>query len=160
MSNRTMTPRATEVQLNSPCARDGVPSLAAVHWNGRSLQTCDSVSEVLVVGLPQQPDQSGNPITVLNGDLVVGIFAVRDVLQRSTSCVMNLQHRRVFDGAPLKDGVRPHNFHRPRLIVHVERASVRLSFLQVHLVLFKAFCCHDTVFLKAASVSRVKSAST
>lgn len=42
--------------------------------------TCDRVSEVLVTGLPQQPDQSGHSVTVLDGDLVVWIFAIRDVL--------------------------------------------------------------------------------
>lgn len=45
-----------------------------------TLLTCDGVSEVLVVGLPQQPDQSRHSVTVLDGDLVVVIFAVRDVL--------------------------------------------------------------------------------
>lgn len=59
----------------------------------KRLETCDSISEVLVVGFPQQPHQGRNSITVLNGNLVVGIFAIRDVLQRSTSCMMNLHQR-------------------------------------------------------------------
>lgn len=52
--------------------------------------TCDSVSKVLVTGLSQQPDQCWHSVTVLNGDLVVWIFAIWDVLQRSASCVVNL----------------------------------------------------------------------
>lgn len=42
--------------------------------------TCDGVGEVLVPGLPKQPDQSRHSITVLDSDLVVWIFAKRDVL--------------------------------------------------------------------------------
>lgn len=42
--------------------------------------TCYRVSEVLVTGLPQQPDKSRHSVTVLYGNLVVVIFAIRDVL--------------------------------------------------------------------------------
>lgn len=42
--------------------------------------TCDGVCEVLVVSLSQQPDQSRHSVAVLNGDLVVVIFSIRDVL--------------------------------------------------------------------------------
>lgn len=52
--------------------------------------TCDGVSEVLVTSLPQQPDQSRHAVTVLNGNLVVWIFAIRDVLQCSAGRIVNL----------------------------------------------------------------------
>lgn len=55
--------------------------LATLQCNGDGLRTCDGVGEVLVAGFPQQPDQRRNSITVLNGNFVVGIFAVRNVLQ-------------------------------------------------------------------------------
>lgn len=55
--------------------------------------TCDGVCQVLVLGLPQQPDQSRHSVTVLDGNLVVWVFAVRDVLQCSAGCIMNLQQR-------------------------------------------------------------------
>lgn len=69
-------------------------------------RTCDGVGEVLVTGFPQQPDQRGNAVTVLDGDFVVGIFAVGNVLQRPTSCVVDLQQTGLYgavgcDGAPL-----------------------------------------------------------
>lgn len=54
-------------------------------------RTCDGVGQVLVPGFPQQPDQRRNSIAVLDGDLVVGIFAVGNVLQCPTSCVMDLE---------------------------------------------------------------------
>lgn len=53
--------------------------------------TCDNVREVLVTSLPQQPDKSWHSITVLNGNLVVLIFAIRDVLQRSAGRIVNLE---------------------------------------------------------------------
>lgn len=38
--------------------------------------TCDNICEVLIVRLPQQPDQRRNSVGVLDGDLIVQIFAV------------------------------------------------------------------------------------
>lgn len=67
---------------------------APLQCNG--LRTCDGIGEVLVTGFPQQPDQGRNSIAVLNGNFVVGIFAVGNVLQCPTSCVMDLQQRRTF----------------------------------------------------------------
>lgn len=52
--------------------------------------TCDNVREVLVTSLPEQPDQSGHSIAVLDGDLVVWIFAVGDVLERAAGRIVNL----------------------------------------------------------------------
>lgn len=52
--------------------------------------TCDNVREVLVASLPEQPDQSGHSIAVLDGDLVVWISAVRDVLERAAGRIVNL----------------------------------------------------------------------
>lgn len=50
--------------------------LCVLHVN----PTCDDVCELLVVDLPQQPDQGRNSITVLNGYFIVCIFAIRNVL--------------------------------------------------------------------------------
>lgn len=55
------------------------------------LLTRDVGRQLLVVGLPQQPDQSGNAVTVLDGDLVVWVFAVGNVLQRSAGSVVDLR---------------------------------------------------------------------
>lgn len=52
--------------------------------------TCDDVRELLVTSLPEQPDQSGHSVAVLDGDLVVWIFAIRDVLERSARRKVNL----------------------------------------------------------------------
>lgn len=54
------------------------------------LPTCDDVRELLVTSLPEQPDQSRHSIAILDGDLVVWIFAVRDVLERSARRKVNL----------------------------------------------------------------------
>ena len=57
----------------------------------RARRTGDGVGEVLVVGLPQQTHQGGNAIAVLDGDLVLGVPTVGDVLQRSARCVVHLE---------------------------------------------------------------------
>lgn len=57
--------------------------------SNRSL-TCDGVSEVLVSGLSQKSDQSWNSVTVLDGNLVVRVFTIRNVFQCSTGRIVNL----------------------------------------------------------------------
>lgn len=52
--------------------------------------TCDGICEVLVAGLAQQSHKRGDAVAVLDGDLVVGVSAVGDVLERSASRVVHL----------------------------------------------------------------------
>lgn len=53
--------------------------------------TCDELSNFHVVGLPQQTNKGRDAITVLNGHLVLIVFAIRDVSQRATSLAVHFR---------------------------------------------------------------------
>lgn len=52
--------------------------------------TCDGVGEVLIAGLAQQTHQRRDAVAVLDGNLVVRVAAVRDVLECTTGGVVHL----------------------------------------------------------------------
>lgn len=52
--------------------------------------TGDELSDLHVVGLPQQADEGWDAIAVLDGDLVVVVFAIGDVAQCPTSLAVDL----------------------------------------------------------------------
>lgn len=58
-----------------------------------SRRTCDEFTNFHVVGFPQQANESGNPIAVLDGHFVVMVFAEGDIPQGSAGLAMDLRFR-------------------------------------------------------------------
>lgn len=60
-----------------------------------SSHTCDEFTNFHVVGFPHQANESGNPVTVLDGHFVVMVFAKGDIPQCSAGLAMDLRFRMI-----------------------------------------------------------------
>lgn len=72
--------------------------------------TGDELSDLHVVGLPQQANEGWDAIAVLDGDLVVVVFAIGDVAQGSTGLAVNFRFGVVQE---------PHENRNPLQLAHV-----------------------------------------
>lgn len=72
--------------------------------------TGDELSNLHVIGLPQQADEGWDPVTVLDGHLVVIVLAVGDVAQGTTSLAVDFRFGVVQE---------PHQNRNPLQLTHI-----------------------------------------
>lgn len=105
--------QSSEKRTKSPKEAEGtlkVSKQAAVCVVPSFVLTGDELSDLHVVGLPQQADEGWDAVAVLDGDLVVVVFAVGDVAQGSTGLAVNFRFGVVQE---------PHKNRNPLQLAHI-----------------------------------------